>query len=493
MTRPITDTITTETSDLPTIHETVVDGVQTFWLDVGPPFVATLMFRVGVADETLATRGITHLVEHLALSPLRDVAHPFNGAVTNEVTSFWAAGSVEDAVAFMARLADQLTNLPTDRLDIEAGVLIAEGRNFQGSSHSTILATRFGPHGPGLTAYPEFGLRRLGANDARRWAAGWFTAGNAVLLLTGPPPESMRLPLATGNRRPLTLPPDRHWFDLDGPTRVDKQTAGFAVGVFGERSTPLVMAGQAVAMRAKEVVRHELGRVYSVAHDYLRLNADEAYLYWGADSDPEHAAEVTEAFGAVLDDMIATGPTQAELNRLIAMAHQLDVMEPDNVARTELHRRAYATLCDHPRFDRAEIEAQMLAATPQDLASALNASMERAMAITVDGVDIGFAEATGRRDARIEGRMFRAKSDGTVRRYVLGDDSVCDVTGGSAITLRFDRLALVAHDDGDARLLIDERGSWIEITPTGRRLRRLVAAIDERVPPDIVVPVSRKR
>jgi predicted Zn-dependent peptidase len=491
MTRHEKDTIPTDTLDIPAIHETVVDGIRTFWVDAGPPFVATLMFRVGIADETLAERGITHLVEHLALSPLRDVTHPFNGAVAIDVTSFWAAGSVEDVGGFMARLADHLANLPTDRLEVEAGVLIAEGRGFEASSHATILATRFGPHGPGLMAYAEFGLRRLGAADARHRAADWFTADNAVLLLTGPPPDSMRLPLPTGRRRLPTLPADRHWFDADGPARIEKQTAGFAVGAFGERSTPLAMAGQALAMRAQEVVRHELGRVYSVAYDYLRLSKDEAYLYWGADCDPDHATEVTQAFGAVLDDMIATGPTQTELERLIVMAHQANAMDPNSVARDELNRRAFAALCGHPQYDRAELEQQMLDATPQDLASALAVSMERAMAITVDGVDIGFADARTRRDDRIAGRTFRAKHEGTSLRYVMNDKAVSDVTGGSAVTLRFDRLALVAHSNGDARLLIDQRGSWIGINPIGRRLRRLVAAIDERVPPDVVVPASR--
>lgn len=113
------------------------------------------------------------------------------------------------------------------------------------------------------------------------------------------------------------------------------------------------------------------------------------------------------------------------------------------------------------------------------------------MAITVDGVDIGFADARSRRDVRIDGRVYRAKSDGTSRRYILNDNAICVVTGGSTRTLRFDRLAVAAHEDGDARLLIDDRGSWIGMKPTGRRLRRLVAAIDERVPPEVVIPDSR--
>jgi hypothetical protein len=254
---------------------------------------------------------------------------------------------------------------------------------------------------------------------------------------------------------------------------------------------PLLMAGQIVAMRAQEIVRHELGRVYAVGHNYLPLTTDEVYLYWGADSDPEHAAEVTEAFGAVLDDMIATGPTQAELDRLIAMAHQIDVMDPNSVARNELHRRALAALRDHPQYDRDDLEELMLGTTPPDVASALAASMERAMAIAVDGADIGFADAAGHRDDQIAGRGFRAKVDGRSQRHVVNDEALSIVSDGSPVTLWFDQLALVAHRDRGARLLIDQRGSWIEVTPTSRRLKRLVAAIDERVPANVVVPVSR--
>ena len=58
MTNHNTTTLIRTHEDLPAVHETVVDGVQTFWVDAGPPFAATLMFRVGVSDETLATRGI---------------------------------------------------------------------------------------------------------------------------------------------------------------------------------------------------------------------------------------------------------------------------------------------------------------------------------------------------------------------------------------------------------------------------------------------------
>ena len=51
---------------------TLVDGVPTFYVDVDGPFVATLAFRVGRADERLPSAGVTHLLEHLAM-PTDDI------------------------------------------------------------------------------------------------------------------------------------------------------------------------------------------------------------------------------------------------------------------------------------------------------------------------------------------------------------------------------------------------------------------------------------
>src|SRR6185503_10099087 len=52
-----------------TLHHDVVDGLSTYWVEGGGAFRAVLAFRIGMADETLPTRGICHLVEHLAIEP----------------------------------------------------------------------------------------------------------------------------------------------------------------------------------------------------------------------------------------------------------------------------------------------------------------------------------------------------------------------------------------------------------------------------------------
>lgn len=50
---------------LPKVRRSDVGGVPVFWADAAPPY--ELQLRVGRADETLATSGITHILEDLAM------------------------------------------------------------------------------------------------------------------------------------------------------------------------------------------------------------------------------------------------------------------------------------------------------------------------------------------------------------------------------------------------------------------------------------------
>jgi zinc protease len=73
------------------LHHNIVDGLSTYWVEGGGQFRAVLVFRVGQGDETLSTRGICHLVEHLAIEPQpRLYAH--NGWCSIDSTGFWAEG-----------------------------------------------------------------------------------------------------------------------------------------------------------------------------------------------------------------------------------------------------------------------------------------------------------------------------------------------------------------------------------------------------------------
>src|SRR5687767_3382181 len=87
-------------------------GLPVWWADVPGSFFASLMFRVGQADEALATRGLTHLVEHLALFALGRRDHPFNGFVDDVRCVFYATGEQDEVLDFLHGVAASLRSLP---------------------------------------------------------------------------------------------------------------------------------------------------------------------------------------------------------------------------------------------------------------------------------------------------------------------------------------------------------------------------------------------
>src|SRR5687767_1314723 len=147
-----------------------VAGVPLFWTGQTPaPRTAGLVFRVGFADETLPTHGITHLVEHLALFPLGRRLAEFNGVVGPHVTSFFAQGEPDELVAFLRDVSTALHALPHERVEAEKRVLLAESAGHQASFPDRMAWMRWGETGPGLADVRELGLRRLGAEDLDRW------------------------------------------------------------------------------------------------------------------------------------------------------------------------------------------------------------------------------------------------------------------------------------------------------------------------------------
>lgn len=60
-------------------HRTEVDGVPAYWAEGDEDQRRVLLaFRVGIADEQLAWRGITHLVEHLTMHAAGGHVHDSN-------------------------------------------------------------------------------------------------------------------------------------------------------------------------------------------------------------------------------------------------------------------------------------------------------------------------------------------------------------------------------------------------------------------------------
>jgi zinc protease len=293
-----------------TLHHDIVDGFSTYWVEGGGPFRAVLVFRIGMADETLPTRGICHLVEHLAIEPQpRLYAH--NGWCSIDSTGFWAEGDRDEVLSYLEGVVRRLHPLPRDRMVAERQILATEGSQRGGSIVTALLSCRWGARTYGTASYDEYGLFRLGEDEAQAWADRYFVADNAVLFITGEPPEGFSLELPRGERH--TLPAAESISGLQLPTGISLGQGGVGVGMEVDRSPGTGLALALLASAATARLRHELGVTYHVGADYQLAGSDQAHLTIAADCLDTNAEQVASTLLAVIDNIASSGPEEAEL------------------------------------------------------------------------------------------------------------------------------------------------------------------------------------
>jgi hypothetical protein len=271
------------------------DGIPTLYTFRPGRTRAGLTFRVGQADETLASRGITHLIEHLALFRLGSTEYHSNGATGLTLTHFYLEGAESDVVAFLRSVCDSLADLPLDRLQRECSILQTEEA---GRSAPTLPGWRYGAQGYGLVSYAEWGNERLTAQEVGDWASRWFTRDNAALWVVGPSlPGDLRLPLPAGERRPTppatsALGPTPAWF-AHGYNEV-------LLDALVPRSTAAAMYASVLSRELFRTLRQEGGWSYQAAAHYEPRDADTATIIAYADAHDGHDDAVLGAFVDVL-------------------------------------------------------------------------------------------------------------------------------------------------------------------------------------------------
>ena len=294
----------------PTVAWTEIDGVNVVHGDELGPLRASLVFRIGKTDEYLHANGLTHLAEHLALFALGQPPHYQNGAVRTCVTSFDTIGDPEQVVTFVRGVCESLGRLDGERLEAETRVLEVEAQQRGRGLSSVMFLWRYGAGGPGLWGFDEYAVRTATAESVQMWADHVFRVGNAALVLSGPPPAGLRMPLAAGQRlhvpalEPL-LPRTPAQFRVDRP-----QVGGLAAV---RRSVAASMYSDLLRRRLVERLRRDLAVSYSPTAEYDRYDAETAHVLVEADVHPDHLAAAAEALHGVVDEMADDGVAEAEI------------------------------------------------------------------------------------------------------------------------------------------------------------------------------------
>ena len=477
---------------MPHVHRSERNGVPIFWAEAPPPFTAALVFRVGRADETLRTAGVTHLVEHLAF-PIEDRPQlELNGMVDHIETAFWASGSRERVRSFVSEISSALSALPVERLETERRILTTEAASAGMSLPGALSALRFGPTGQGLLGYDEYGLNRLGEGEVTEWARDRFTADGCALWLSGAP-DDLEVALPRGGLHP---PPEPEHIDgLELPSAYGAGPSGHvAVSFLARRSHAISIAGTTVERRARQQLRYKLGKSYSVELLYLPLTATNAHLMLIADCLDRDAPRVRDALLGVLDAVAADGPTDEERHDDL---ERMQATDDPQLVLGALSYAASAHLLGQPFQTHDELTRERATVASSAVAEALADALRTMLLAVPDAVDVPggrFTPYPERPRESIRGRRhgLRGLAFRKPLTLVAGPEGVAlEAADGPVTRVRFaDCVGALKWPTG-TRGLWSRDGFYVEIDPDEwRGGKDVVRLIDAHVAPDVVIPME---
>jgi hypothetical protein len=298
------DIVTTEVDGVPVHHLGSTDEVCT----------ATLIFGVGSRDESLPTSGVLHALEHVVMDAAKDTAAEIDASVGPSETEFVVSGTPPRVADFLARVCRGLADPPTARLQAEAPIIAAE-LDGSGGPDLPLLAARYGFRDLGTTAMDGPGPDGLTEQQLLDVAATWFVAGNAALLVDGPLPRDLRLPLRPGRPSGHRRVGPRRWA---GPHAIRIEAPACAVSVLLPPQTADrldLLAVEVMDHRLRETLRHRDGLTYVVEHLIHPVGDDRQDVLLVAE--PPEARLVPAVTGLVteLRRLLRDGATAAELER----------------------------------------------------------------------------------------------------------------------------------------------------------------------------------
>ncbi|MEU6013147.1 insulinase family protein [Streptomyces sp. NPDC047515] len=476
------------TASDPDIRETEVDGIRTVLAAAPGPVTAGLFFRVGVADETLATSGITHLVEHLALHRHGVSDLHYNGATAATYTLFHVTGTPEEVTTYLNGVCAALRDLPVERLETEREILRTEAAGRSAGPNHQLPLWRYGAQSYGLSSYSELGTWHLSAEAVRDWARTRFTRDNAVLWITaGTVPEGLDLALPAGVPQPLPAPTSALPVT---PAYITGDSGGVVLDGIVRRSTAAPLFTEVLSRALYTDLRQRGGYSYTADAGYSPRDNDFATITAFADALPKKHGAVVGGFVDALARLRAGNIEQSELDS--ARAKFLKQYDAPDIGASRLPSYALNLLTGHRNLTPDEHLAELAAVTLDDLREVARELHSTALLqVPGRGADwAGFAEAP-------QWSSWTRTSAGS-RHSSLEDDSVLLTVAPEAVSLATDSGTVVVRYDACAALLVHPDGGrhltgldgfQIRVEPTlhkGLTPDRL-AVIDAGVPPSAVI------
>jgi hypothetical protein len=472
-----------------TLHETEIDGVLCFWADLGRPLSAAhLHFRHGLADEPLPEAGWLRLLEHLALLDRETLERPIQGSVGMLLTRFTVSGTPELVCERLLALARWLEQPDLQLLARERGVLQAAAQ-LRADPLLASLTWRYGATGPGVTSYAEVGALRATPELLTERSQRVFNRSNVVLVLDGPPPPTLALPLPPGEYQPPApaVPVDRHL-----PATYVDDSGITLTGVVGRTYAASFLPG--ILERAV----HDGMREHTGAVDapWARLvDVDDRHCVVGGGSATPRDA-IAPSVGATIyiaDRLGRDGVPRAWFQE--AVETRLRELDDPDAAFLVAHRSALAVLSDRVPQSLEELRDELRSIEPTAVdaaarefcASLLLGAPEHAIRRRDALQPVTFPE---REPAGVGPRHRHVDWPAEPSTFATDGHTVERVSGLTASAMRVPEVvSVLAWRDG-TRQLIGRDGSSLWMEPSEwRRGQDLTAKLDASIPAELRIPV----
>jgi hypothetical protein len=473
---------------LHTVQEAEVDGVLCFFVDMGrPASAAHLIFRQGTADEALAETGWLHLLEHLALLDRETLTRPIEGRLSMLLTHFAAFGDPEAITERLGSLARWLSEPDLRLLARERGVLQARAHGPRDGLVSS-LTWRYGAAGPGVASYAEVGAVRATEQLLLERSRRVFTASNAVLVLDGPPPAGLSLPLPAGEylAAPAAVPLHR---TLPAAYRDE---AGLTISGEVSRTHEAGFLPDILERSLHDGLRHHSGGAYGLWSGMTEVDNDHAVVAAGSDVVPEMLPSLARASLEVTQRLSDQGVPREWVDE--AVQARLRVLESPAAMVEAALEAAYAVLRDQVPVTYEDLVQQLHDTDPalvdhaaRELHASLLVGLPQAAPLSraLPAVSFPDSEPTGTGQ-----RHGHVNWPADLTTFSVDEHVAERVTGAMCRAMRLDDVvALLAWRDG-ARHLIGRDGNVLELEPREwSRGKDLTKALDAAVPAERQVPM----
>ena len=463
-----------------------VDGVPAYLVEGPAPLAAGLVFGVGRRDESFVRGGLTHLVEHLAMSTIGRTTLDVNASVDLASTEFTATGRPDRVVEFLRSVCLALVDLPTERLPIEAGVLAAEDGHVASPAVAGLLAELYGVVGLGLAATRDPALLSLTAADVRQWAAHYFNRGNAALWLAGPIPEGLALPLPAG-ARPQRAPQYRK--DLPKPGWLENPVGSdIVLGAELVRRPAVGPTLRLLRNRVEDDLRHRRGIAYAIGTEQIGVDSELDLVVVTTDSRRGRETAVAQGLWRQLRSLTEHGPLQAELDHDRALLEEYLDDPRSRAAEVSALAQAHVTAIPAPTADQLRQGAREIRADDiRRVAAELRDAAVLAVPVLVEPEFEDLERIPEPSSQAVSGRTFRRRrlssaANGT--QLVVGDQGVTLLLSDTErITVRWkDAVGLVRNAPDEASLVARDGQSIPLLASEWRHGQEAIALVHQAVP-----------